>query len=393
VKLRPILFVWLAIPTLWGCGSSPNDTIRVGVFAPLSGANMTYGQSCRNGVLMATEEVNAAGGVDGKQLELFVQDDESRAQVARDAVSRLIDRDRVVAVIGGVTSANSMAAAPVCQKARIPMISPAATSPEVTEAGDCIFRVCFADPFQGWVMAIFARRSLKIEDMAILEDRRSEYSQGLASFFRTTFEREGGRIVADENYAAGDDDFSEQIAAINAAGTAAIFMPGYYQEVGLFAKQARAAGLDVQLLGGDGWNSPRALELAEGALQGGFFSDHFTLADPRPEVQEFIGKYEKRFEGAEPDANAALAYDAVGVLVAALRQAGAAGATDPAKIRAALAGVADYPGVTGPITIDKDRNAAKPAEIMQVRGDRFVRVTIIPPQADSVVQPEVGATP
>jgi branched-chain amino acid transport system substrate-binding protein len=377
---------------IWGCGSNPQGTIRVGVFAPLSGANMTYGQSCRDGVLLAVEEANAAGGIDGRTIDLVVQDDESRADQARLAASRLIERDKVVAVIGGVTSANCMAAAPACQKSRTPMITPAATSPEVTQVGDCVFRVCFADPFQGWAMAIFARRSLKINDMAILEDRRSEYSRGLATFFRSTFESEGGRIVADENYAAGDGSFAAQIAALTSAKPGAIFMPGYYQEVGLFASEARAAGLNVQLLGGDGWNSPRTLEIAGGTLEGGYFSDHFTLADPRPEVQEFIGKYEQRF-GARPDAIAALSYDAAGMLLNVMRGLGAQGAADRALIRDALSAVTGFPGVTGPITIDQDRNAAKPVQIMQVRGDRFERITIIPPQPDSIALPEAQPVP
>lgn len=380
MKTTSILIVLLAAVMLWGCGANPADnTVRIGVFAPLSGANMTYGQSCQNGTLMAVEEANAAGGLNGKPFEFVVQDDESRADRARAVVTELIERDKVVAVIGGVTSANSMAAAPVCQKRGIPMITPAATSPEVTEVGDCIFRVCFVDPFQGEMMALFASRSLKLKRMAILEDRRSEYSDGLARYFRQKFEELGGMIVADLNYAAGDDDFSTQIAAIKEADPDGVFLPGYYQEVGLFAVQARAAGVRAQLLGGDGWNSPRTLELAGDALQGSFFSDHFTTSDPRPEVQAFIQKYQERF-GVPPDAIAPLSYDAAGLLMAAMRQAGGTGIPGPSQIRDALSAVTNYDGVTGPISIDADRNANKPAVIMQVRDGGFVRITVLPPE-------------
>jgi branched-chain amino acid transport system substrate-binding protein len=376
IKRLVLLMVFAAI-LLWGCGEAPQNTIRIGVFAPLSGANMTYGQSCQNGVLMAVDEANAQGGLNGKQFELIIRDDQSRADSARTEVKQLIEKEKVIAVIGGVTSANSMAAAPVCQKLDVPMITPAATSPEVTEVGDCIFRVCFIDPFQGDVMAIFAYRSLKLKRVAILEDRRSEYSNGLARYFRQKFEELGGTIVADENYAAGDAKFTDQIAVIKDANPEAVFVPGYYQEVGLIAVQARAAGLTVPLLGGDGWNSPRTLELAGDALDGCFFSDHFTTSDPRPEVQTFIKKYEERF-GATPDAIAPLSYDAAGMLISAMRQTGSAGVPEPGQIRSALASVTDYAGVTGPISIDADRNAQKPAVVMQIRDGAFVRITVLP---------------
>jgi len=379
VKTRPIAIVLLTLLMLWGCGATPTSSIRIGLFAPLSGANTTYGQSCQNGALLAVEEANAQGGLNGKPFELVVQDDESRADRAKAAVTQLIEHDKVVAVIGGVTSANSMAAAPVCQKLHIPMITPAATSPEVTGVGDCIFRVCFVDPFQGEMMALFASRSLKLTRVAVLEDRRSEYSDGLARYFRQKFEELGGTIVADLNYAAGDDDFAAQIAAIKEADPQGVFVPGYYQEVGLFAAQARAAGVKAQLLGGDGWNSPRTLELAGDALQGSFFSDHFSASDPRPEVQDFIKKYRQRF-GGPPDAIAPLSYDAVGILMAAMRQVGGTGVPAPTQIRDALASVENFDGVTGPISIDADRNAKKPAVIMQVRDGQFVRITVLPPE-------------
>lgn len=376
MKTERIIFLALASLFIWGCGKSSPTTVNVGVFASLTGATATYGQSCENGVQMAVEEANAAGGFNGVPFKLFVEDDQSRAEEARLAVTRLLERAHVVAVIGAVTSSNATAAAAFCQKRGFPMVTPAATNPKVTEAGDYIFRVCFIDPFQGLVMARFAYQNLGLRKVAILEDRKSEYSAGLARFFRQTFEELGGAIVADEDYAAGDQNFAAQIKAIKAAAPEAIFAPGYYQEVGLIGRQVRDAGLATPLLGGDGWNSPRTVELAGTALEGCYFSDHFTTSDPRPKVHDFVTTYQKRF-GAVPDAVAPLSYDAAGILLAAITRAES---LDPARIRDALAGMADFDGVTGTITIDADRNARKSAVVMQVKGDLFVHVATIVPE-------------
>lgn len=377
MKFRQILVVALVLAFMAGCGGPADDVVRIGVYASLTGATATFGQSMQNGVKMAIEEANADGGLNGKPFKLYVEDDQSKAEESKTVVTKLITLDKVCAVIGSITSSNSLAAAPFCQQSKVPMISPASTNPKVTEIGDYIFRVCFIDPFQGSVMAKFTYNTLKAHKVAIFIDRKSDYSDGLARYFRKTFTELGGEVVAEENYIAGDQDFKAQLTAIKAANPEAIFVPGYYTEVGLIGRQARELGITVPLLGGDGWNSPRTVEIAGDALEGCYFSDHFAATDPRPAVQSFIKKYEEKY-GERPDAMAPLSYDAAGVLVAAIRRAGT---PDPKLIRDELAATKDYEGVGGTITIDDNRNAVKSAVVVQIQGPEFVHVATIEPES------------
>jgi branched-chain amino acid transport system substrate-binding protein len=371
---KNLLFFLLLIAL--GCKQQhPANEIVIGVYGSLTGTTATFGQSNKNGVQMAADEINARGGLLGKKIRLVFEDDQGKPEEAQTVVSRLINRDRVNAVIGENASSRSLAAAPLCQSAKIPMVSPSSTNPKVTEVGNYIFRVCFIDPFQGEVMAKFAANSLKLKHVAILRDIKNDYSVGLAEVFTQRFQNLGGDIVANESYSEGDSDFSAQLTAIKDKNPEAIFLPGYYTEVGLIARQARKLGISVPLLGGDGWESPKLREIGGDALNDCYYSNHYSMDDPSPAVQNFLQAYEKKYR-IKPDAVAALAYDATGILAAAISQSKS---TDPQKIRDALAATRDYPGVTGKITIDEKRNAVKPAVVLRVKNGKLEFVESIEP--------------
>jgi len=343
------------------------EPIKVGHFASLTGDTATFGQSTDRGARMAIDEINAAGGVLGRPIEILSEDDRSVTEEARTAAQKLIQRDEVVALLGEVASSRSLAAAPEAQRAGVPMISPASTNPKVTEVGDYVFRTCFIDPFQGAVMARFAFEDLKARRVAILSDFKQDYSVGLADFFRKKFTELGGEIVADERYTSGDIEFRAQLTTIRAAEPEAVFVPGYYTELGLIAKQARELGLNVPLLGGDGWDSAKTLEIGGDAVEGYYFSNHYAADSDSPKVQDFVKRFEARY-GSRPDAMAALGYDAAGILADAIRRAGT---TDGPALRDAIAATKGYDGVTGLITIDAERNARKDAVVLKIDGGRF----------------------
>ena len=359
-----------------GCSQSDaaRDAIRVGHFASLTGDTATFGQSADRGMQLAIQEINAAGGVLGRPLSLITEDDRSVTEEARSAAQKLLQRDGVVALLGEVASSRSLAAAPEAQRARIPMISPASTNPKVTEVGDYVFRTCFIDPFQGAVMARFAAQELGARRVAILLDYKQDYSVGLADYFRRTFQELGGEIVADERYTSGDIEFRAQLTTVRAAKPDAIFVPGYYTEVGLIAKQARELGIEVPMLGGDGWDSEKTLEIGGAAVEGYFFSTHYSADAESPKVQEFVRRYRESY-GAVPDAMAALGYDTAHILSDALRRAGS---SEGAKLRDAIAATSDFDGVTGRISIDAERNARKDAVVLKIENGRFRYYRTIP---------------
>src|SRR5713226_1773668 len=357
-----------------GKGGSSGE-IPIGGCRSLTGTTATFGQSTDNGIKMAFDEINTAGGVLGKKLKVLVEDDQSKPEEATTAVTKLINQNHVVAMLGEVSSSRSLAAAPVCQANAVPMVSPSSTNPRVTQIGDYIFRVCFIDPFQGSVMAKFAANTLKVKKVAILVDVRNDYSVGLQTFFRENFRQLGGQIVAEQSYSEGDSDFRAQLTQIKAVNPEAVYVPGYYTEVGTIARQARELGLTVPLMGGDGWDSPRLFEIGGDALNGCYLSNHYSVDDPSPTIQKFVSDYKARYKET-PDALAALGYDAAKILVDAI---GRAGSTDGAKVRDALAQTKDFPGVTGKITIDKDRNAVKPAVVLKIDNGKFVYVETVSP--------------
>lgn len=373
--LLALAFVIGPLASCGGGGGGDDTEIVIGEFGSLTGTTATFGISSKNGIDMAIDEVNAAGGVLGRRVRVIVEDDQGRPEEAQTVVTKLITSDQVVAVLGEVASSRSLAAAPVAQANGIPMISPSSTNPDVTAVGDYIFRVCFIDPFQGMVMAKFATTTLGVRNVAILRDIKNDYSVGLADVFAENIASMGGSIVADESYSEGDTDFSAQLTSIRARNPQAIFIPGYYTEVGLIARQARQLGLNVPLLGGDGWDSPRLTEIGGPALNDSYFSNHYSAQDTSSAVQQFVQTYTQRF-GEAPDGLAALAYDAAKILFAAMERAGT---TDGPALRDAIAQTRDFPGVTGRITIDAQRNAVKPAVVLRVVDGTLQYVETITP--------------
>jgi branched-chain amino acid transport system substrate-binding protein len=359
-------------------GSADSDEIVIGHYASMTGSEATFGQSTDHGIQLAIEEINQAGGVKGKKLRVITYDDKGDAKEAGTAVTRLISRDGVVAILGEVASGLSLAGAPVCQEYGVPMVTPSSTNPKVTKVGDMIFRVCFIDPFQGWVCAKFARENAKVKatKAAILYDQSAPYAVGLQKEFDKSFTKLGGQIVAKETYTAGDQDFSAQLTAIRSSRPEVVFVPGYYTDVGNIAIQARKLGIEAPLLGGDGWDSSKLGEIAGNAINGCFYSNHYSHQDPSPRVQDFIKKYDAKF-GGTPDGLAALGYDAARILADAL---GRASTTGGAEIAGELRKTKDFDGVTGRISIDKDRNAVKPAVMLEMRDGVPTYVTTIEPE-------------
>ncbi len=343
------------------------DTIKVGEFASLTGGTASFGQASHKGTLLAIEELNAAGGVLGKKLQLITEDDQSQAGQPATIVQKLIAQDKVVAILGEVASSKSLEAAPICQQNKIPMISPASTNPKVTETGDYIFRVCFIDPFQGTVMAKFAL-SKGWKRVALLTDVKQDYSIGLAEFFVKYFTTHGGEIVKEQKFSSGDKDFKPQLTSLKAAKPDAIFIPGYYGEVALIGKQAVLLGIKAPLLGGDGWIGESLLKVAGKSLDGSYVSTHFFDQDPNPVVQTFVQKYRARYPGETPDDMAALGYDSAMILAAAMQRAGT---TDSAALRDAIAATKNHAGITGSITLDEKRNASKSAVILTIENGAF----------------------
>ncbi|HWA06644.1 MAG TPA: ABC transporter substrate-binding protein [Ignavibacteria bacterium] len=358
----------ISIFTISGCNKGSGDEILIGEYGSLTGPNATFGISSTNGLKLAVEELNNAGGLLNKKVKLITYDDQGKPSEAQTVVQRLIKNDNVVAVIGEVASSNSKAGAPICQQNKIPMITPASTNPEVTAIGDYIFRVCFIDPFQATVVSKFILNTLKLKKVALLKDVKNAYSTGLADFFEKEFKNMGGEIVEVQSFSAGDKDFKAQLTSIKAKNPEAIFIPAYYTDVNLISIQAREIGLTVPLIGSDGWESEKLTEgKAKDALEGCYFSTHVSTENPDPKIQEFITKYKAKYN-AMPDAMAFLAYDAGLILFEAMKKAGT---TDPEKVKNELAKIKDFSGVTGKISINEQRNAIKPAVILEIKGGQF----------------------
>ncbi len=354
--------------------AADND-ILIGEYGSLTGSTATFGQSTHKGIELAVNEVNAAGGVLGRKVRLITEDDAGRPEQAVNAVLKLIQLERVVAVLGEVASSRSMAAAPICQQNKIPMISPSSTNPDVTKKGDYIFRACFIDPFQGDVMARFVYNTLKVRTAAILTDRKNDYSVGLARFFKEKFTALGGKIVADESYQADDKEFKPQLTNIRAAKPDTIFVPGYYTECTLITRQARELGITVPLTGGDGWDSDVTVKNGGKAVEGCYFSTHYHRGDPRPEVQAFVKNFREKY-GEVPDSMAVTGYDSANILFDSIRRAGK---VDSTAIRDQIAKTTDFPGVSGKISIDADRNARKNLVVIKIENGEFKFADLVSP--------------
>ncbi len=354
---------------------STRDQVLLGVVASLTGDQASFGVSTRDGVLLAVEEANARGGALGKPIQMRVYDSQGKSSEGANAVTRLISQDGATVILGEVASSISLAMAPVAQRAGVPMISPSSTNPKVTQVGDYVFRVCFIDPFQGYVMARFAGEHLGAKRAAILRDNKSDYSIGLSTVFTARYPEFGGTVVASEAYSQGDTDFRSQLTAIKATRPDVIYVPGYYTDVGLIARQARQLGINVPLLGGDGWESTKLYELGGPALDGNYFSNHYSPEDPRPVVKDFIARFTQRF-GRQPDSLAVLGYDAANVAIAAIQRTGT---TQGAQVREAISQTRDFPGVGGTITLDPERNATKPAVVLKIQDGSASFVTSVEP--------------
>lgn len=392
MRVLAISFVGLLAVWMVGCTGkqeagpktdvAQSSEILVGSYLSLTGPEADFGKTTREGIELALDEINGSGGIHGRKIKLIVENNESDAAKAASAVTKLITNDKVVAIIGEIASGLSLAAAPICQRNQIPMVSPSSTNIKVTQVGDYIFRVCFIDPFQAYVVAKFARDSLKANTAAIFVDNQSPYSRDFGAEFKKHFTKMGGKIVADLAYAAADTDFKAQLTKIKAANPDVILVPGYYKSVGAIGKQARELGIRVPLLGGDGWDSQDIFTTAGNALEGCYFSNHMAVDDPNPIVRRFVDAFRKKY-GANrtPGALTALGYDAMMILADAMKRAKA---LDGPSIRDALAQTKGFQGVTGTITINAQRNADKPAVILQIKGRKFVyRETIAQPQTAS----------
>lgn len=358
-----------------GGGSSDAAEILFGEVASLTGPEATFGQSQSRGIALAVREINEAGGVLGRPIRVITYDNQGRPTESAAAANRLVVRDKVHVLLGEVASSRSLAMAPIAEEHRVPMITPASTNPRVTEGKDWVFRVCFIDPFQGKVMAKFAREELGLSRVAVLRDVRNDYSVGLANFFVEAFRELGGTVVIDQSYSAGDIDFRSQLTEIRAREPEGIYVPGYYTDVGLIARQARELGMKVPLMGGDGWDSSKLYEIGGEALDGSYFSNHYSFENPDPVVQTFITKYREAY-GEVPDALAALGYDAARLAADAIARVGS---LDRPAIRYALATTRDFRGVTGTITMDEQHNPVKPAAVLRIRNQSATFASTIEP--------------
>jgi branched-chain amino acid transport system substrate-binding protein len=363
--MKRILIASIVIASLLSaCNTQGGDNkVRIGVFMSTTGTTANFGISSVNGIKMAADEINAAGGINGKQVELLVQDDRSDASEAATIVTKFVTQDQVHAVIGEVASSRSIAAAPIAQNAKIPMLTPSSTNPEVTKKGDFIFRSCFIDPYQGAAIAQFAAKTLGAKSAAIMVDRKNDYSTGLEKVITQTFTKFGGKIVATQSYQEGDQDFNAQLTSLKGANPEVIFVPGYYNDVGLIAKQARDKGITVPLIGGDGWDSEQLYKIGGTALNGSYFTNHYSPYDTDPRVVKFVDDYKKRYNSI-PDALAATAYDAANIMFDAIKRSKSLSGPD---IRDALAATKAFPGVTGTVTFNEQRDAVKPIVMIEIK--------------------------
>lgn len=375
---RLLFAAWALSLVLFGCSKKADQNeILIGAYLSLTGTTATFGTSTLHGIEMAVDKTNTAGGILGKQIHLLTEDTQSKPEEAALAVTKLITRDKVHALLGEIASSRTLAAAPIAQENQIPMVTPGSTNPEVTKKGDYIFRVCYIDPFQGEVMARFTYESLGARKVAMIKDVKNDYSIGLAQFFTEAFTKLGGQVVGEQAYSEGDTDFRAQLTAIKGLKPDAIIVPGYYQESALLVKQARDLNMTMPFVGGDGWDSSKLIEVGGPAMNGTYFTNHYAADDTLSVVQEFVNAYKQRFGGEVPDAMAVLGYDAASILFDAI---GRADSDDPTKIRDALSRTVGYPGVSGTTTIDADRNALKPIVVVKIEDGQIKLHTKISPQ-------------
>ncbi|MGJ7911947.1 ABC transporter substrate-binding protein [Neobacillus sp. LXY-1] len=367
-----------------GSSSGSDDkSIKVGVNLELSGGVASYGESLEKGIDLAVAEINKKGGVDGKKLDIIKVDNKSDAAEATNGAIKLTSQDKVAAIIGAATSGDTVAQAQIANDTKTVLLTPSGTSPNVTvsdsgKLNEYVFRTSFIDPFQGTVAANFAAHELKIKNAAIFADSASDYAKGLAASFKETYKKAGGKIVAEEAYVAKDTDFHATLTRIKAKNPDFIFIPGYYEEVGLIVKQARELGITAPLMGADGWDSPKLIDLAgKDALNNTFITNHYSSEDPDKKIQTFVSTYKEIYKGDSPNAFNALGYDTVYLLADAIKRAGS---TDSSKIKEALAKTKDLSLVTGTVSIDKNHNPIKSATVLEYKDGQQVFNTKVDPK-------------
>jgi len=392
-KLVLLLMVAFLVSIVAGCGGAATKTetekapapakepIKIGLNVELSGGVASYGTNCRNGIVMAFDEINKAGGVNGRKIEYIVMDCKSDAAEATNVAARLVQK-QVVALIGPLVTGSVLGATPIATQNKIPLVAPAATALPATvdeETGktkEFVFRTCFLDPFQGGLMGNYAADTLKAKKAAILMDTSTDYAKGLAQAFKESFTKKGGTIVAEEGFVKGDKDFKSTLTKIKNKAPDVVYVPGYYNETGLIAKQARELGITVPLLGGDGWDSADLVNIAGAkALNNTFFTNHYSPQDNDPKVVKFVQAYKAAYK-TTPDAFAALGYDSAYLVADAIKRAGS---TDGVKIKDALAATTNFTGVTGTFSMDQYHNPVKSAVLIEmVDGKQVVRTKIKP---------------
>jgi len=377
IRILSILLVVSMILPLASCGPKGGGTIKIGVIAPMTGDVKTFGESTKNGVQMAINEWNAKGGINGKTLEMVLGDDKNDPAEATNAATKLIKQDKVKFIIGSVSSKCSIPISVIANDNKVVMISGTSTNPKVTVADgkrkEYVFRACFIDPPQGSAMAKFALETLKIKKAAVFYDNGNDYVKGLAEFFKAAFEKGGGTVTVYEAYSKDDTDFSALLTKVMADPPDMLYIPDYYNMVNLIAKQARDKGFKGILAGGDGWDSS---DLDVKATEGGYFTNHYSPDDPRPEVQNWVKAYKEKY-GSVPDALATLGYDAANLLLNAIKTAGT---EDTAKVKDAMQATKGFKTVSGEISFDQDGNPTnKDIAILQIKGGKQVHVTTIKP--------------
>lgn len=348
--------------------SAEGDTIKIGANLELSGAVASYGSSILDGAELAVKEINDAGGIDGKKIELISADNRSENAEATTAALKLIEQDKVVAMLAPATSGNSVATVEIAAENKVPIVTASGTAPNITvnddgKVNEYAFRTCFIDPFQGTVAANFAANELGAKNVAIFADNASDYAKGLAAAFKEQIEKNGGTVVGEEAYVAKDTDFRTQLTNLKGKNPDFIFIPGYYEEVGLIVKQARELGIDVPLMGADGWDSPTLVELAGGeALNNTFITNHYSSGDPDEKIQKFVEAFKSENKDTAPNAFNALGYDTVYYLADAIERADE---INGEAIQKALAETKDLSLVTGTFSVDKDHNPVKSATVLE----------------------------
>ena len=365
-----------------GCGAKTDKDIKIGMVYELTGNTASYGTSAANGAKLAFKEINASGGVLGKQIKIISADNKGEPSESANAMSKVISQDKVVAVTGFTVSSCGIAASAVAEANKIPFVAAATVNPKVTfdertgKVKDYTFRACFIDSFQGTVGANFALNGLKAGKTAIMTDSSSDYSKGLTEIFRSTYVKAGGKIVAEESYLQKDQDYKPILTKIKAQNPDLLYIPGYYEDVGKIIKQARELGMTIPVLGADAWDSPVLVEMGGAQpLNNTYFTNFYSIEDKNPVSNAFVDAYKKEY-GQTPDSMAAMGYDAAKLLVDAIRRADS---TDAKKIKEALAATKNFSSVSGEMSLNERHDAVRGVVIIELKdGKQVYKETVKP---------------